>query len=51
VLAHTELENVLCTRLREDGAVEVIPGDEHPQLKNWKGGMDIGTLFAAGVLG
>lgn len=51
VLAHTELENVLCTRLGHDGAVQVIPGDEHPQLKNWKGGMDIGTLFAAGVLG
>lgn len=51
VLAHTDLENVLCTRLGDKGAVEVIPGDEHPQLKNWKGGIDIGTLFAAGVLG
>ncbi|MFJ6665569.1 AAA family ATPase [Streptomyces sp. NPDC091383] len=53
VLAHTELDQVLAARIRKDGAVEVLPGTEHPRMKNWKGtvdGLDLGTLFAAGVL-
>ena len=51
VLAHTELKQVLCARVAEDGRVEVVHGDQHPQLKEWKGSIDLGTLFAAGVLG
>ncbi|QDU02409.1 hypothetical protein V6x_21120 [Gimesia chilikensis] len=51
VLAHTELESVLCCRMNDDGSVSVIHGNKHPQLKEWKGGVDLGTLFAAGVLG
>jgi energy-coupling factor transporter ATP-binding protein EcfA2 len=50
VLAHTELADVLAARLGRDGAVSVIPGDEHPRLRDWQGSLDIGTLFAAGVL-
>lgn len=51
VLANTPLTRVLCMRLMEDGMVKVVRGNLHPQLKDWKGGIDIGTLFAAGVLG
>jgi predicted ATPase len=50
VLAHTELKNMLCMRLTDDGSVEVVSGEKHPRLKNWQFGIDLGTLFAAGVL-
>lgn len=50
VLAHTELPDVLVTRLDGDGAVTVVPGDKHPRLRDWQGTLDIGTLFASGVL-
>ena len=50
VLAHTELRNILATRLAEDGSVSVVPGDHHPRLREWQGEVDLGTLFAAGVL-
>ena len=50
VLAHTDLPDILATRLDPDGSVTVIAGDKHPQLRDWQGTLDIGTLFAAGVL-
>jgi predicted ATPase len=50
VLAHTDLADVLAARLTGDGAVTVVPGDQHPRLRDWRGALDIGTLFAAGVL-
>jgi predicted ATPase len=51
VLAHTKLDQILCMRLDRTGAVTVTPGNLHPRLVDWKGGIDIGSLFAAGVLG
>jgi predicted ATPase len=50
VLANTDLDHILTARLNEDGSVEVIPGRQHPRLQDWHGTVDIGTLFAAGVL-
>jgi hypothetical protein len=50
VLAHTELHDILATRLANDGSVSVVPGDQHPRLREWQGEVDLGTLFAAGVL-
>lgn len=50
VLAETDLADVLAARLDDDGAVQVIPGDEHPRLRDWQGGIDVGSLFASGVL-
>lgn len=50
VLAHTELQDILATRLNTDGSVSVVAGDQHPRLRDWRGTIDIGTLFAAGVL-
>lgn len=50
VLAQTELRDVLATRLDKDGAVTVVPGDKHPRLRDWRGTIDVGSLFAAGVL-
>jgi hypothetical protein len=50
VLAQTKLRDVLATQLGEDGTVTVVPGDKHPRLRNWRGTIDLGSLFAAGVL-
>ncbi|REE95760.1 methylation-associated defense system AAA family ATPase MAD3 [Thermomonospora umbrina] len=50
VLAHTRLDEVLAARLRDDGGADVVPGHLHPRLRDWQGTIDIGTLFAAGVL-
>jgi hypothetical protein len=50
VLADTALDDVLAARLDGDGAVSVVPGSRHPRLRDWKGTIDLGTLFAAGVL-
>lgn len=51
VLAQTKLEQILCTCLSSNGAATVVSGKKHPQLKNWQGQIDIGALFATGVLG
>jgi predicted ATPase len=51
VLANSELDQILCSRLEANGAATIIPGTAHPQLRDWKGQVDLGALFAAGVLG
>jgi len=50
VLAQTELQHMLATRLEADGSASVVPGPQHPKLRDWQGSLDLGTLFAAGVL-
>lgn len=51
VLARARLDQLLCARLSSTGGVEMVPGNEHPRLQEWRGGIDLGSLFAAGVLG
>lgn len=51
VLAQSELEQILCARLADGGAATFVNGMDHPQLKDWQGKIDLGALFAAGVLG
>ncbi len=51
VVANTDLKHLLAARLERDGAVSIVPGLQHPRLIDWKGDIDMGTLFAAGVLG
>lgn len=50
VLANTKLESLIVMRCAKDGNVEAIPGTEHPRLKHWQAAIDLGSLFAAGVL-
>lgn len=50
VIVHTELDDILLTRLAEDGSVTVVPGPQHHRLQEWQGEADLATLFAAGVL-
>ena len=52
VLASVELDQLVCSRLSSSGAVEIIRGNEHPRLLEWRKGidLDLGTRFAAEVL-
>jgi predicted ATPase len=51
VLAHTEnLSAVTVMQTQQDGSVTAVLGNEHPRLCDWQGSIDLGSLFAAGVL-
>lgn len=51
VLARAKLDQLLCARLDSEGGVDMVAGTDHPRLQEWRGGIDLGSLFAAGVLG
>lgn len=43
--------NILCFAKDDDGATDIVSGDQHPVLNEWRAGEpDLGTLFAAGIL-
>ena len=50
VMARTPLENLICLRRDEQGAAEAVNGPRHPRLQQWQQELDLGALFAAGVL-
>ena len=51
VLNNAHADDVLCFAKSADGATDIVLGSEHPMLRDWQGQVDLGTLFAAGVLG
>jgi predicted ATPase len=51
VLAQCQPSQVICMSLADNGAAIATRGDEHPALQDWKESLDLGTLFASGVLG
>jgi len=51
VLSSAEPKQVLCFAKNSEGATDIVTGDNHPRLKDWRGEVDLGVLFAAGVLG
>jgi len=50
VLSLARPDQLLCFQKSEDGT-KIIPGNEHPMLREWKAGLNVSDLFAAGVLG
>lgn len=50
LLGRSEPRDLLCFRRNDDGAVVVVRGNDHPRLQDWRGGVDLATLYAAGVL-
>ena len=50
LLSLAKPEQVLCFSKDKEGAAQVVSGDKHPMLKDWSGRVDIGTMFASGVL-
>ena len=51
VLNAANTDQVLCFARDDAGATDIVSGTEHPHLQAWRGGADLGTLLAAGVLG
>ena len=51
IVGLTKPEQVLCFAKNPSGATSIVRGREHPKLKDWRGQVDLGTLYAAGVLG
>jgi predicted ATPase len=46
-----EPQDVLCFAKDSSGATDIVSGDRHPALRDWKQGEpDLGTLFATGIL-
>lgn len=50
ILRLAEPKQVLCFSKTPSGAVDIVSGENHPILKNWKRDVDLATLHAAGVL-
>ena len=51
ILSHASPKQVLCFKKTSSGATDIVSGNEHPQLKDWKGQPNIDILFASGILG
>ena len=51
ILSTVDAKDVLCFAKTDQGATDIVRGTEHPALRKWKGETNLGTLFAAGVLG
>jgi hypothetical protein len=51
ILSIAQPATVLCFAKTGEGATDIVRGTQHPGLKHWKGEVDLGTLFASGVLG
>ena len=44
-------EQVLCFAKGREGTVDIVRGDQHPMVREWKGEVDMNVLFAQGVFG
>jgi len=51
ILSQIEPENVLCFAKTANGETDIVRGDLHPNLRDWKGECNLSVLFASGVLG
>src|SRR5258708_2637328 len=51
LLSLSEPHDVLCFALTKEGVTDIVRGDLHPNLRDWKRSADLGTLFASGALG
>ena len=50
LLGLAKKEQLLCFSRTPQGT-QIVPGNEHPVLQEWKGEVNLSDLFAAGVLG
>jgi predicted ATPase len=51
ILSSARPQDVLCFAKDTEGATDIVDGSKHPKLRDWHGEVNLGTLFAAGVLG
>jgi predicted ATPase len=50
LLQLSEPKDLLCFALTPEGATDIVRGDQHPKLKEWRREVSLGELLAAGVL-
>jgi predicted ATPase len=50
-MALGKLEQILCFTKNDVGGIQIVRGDDHPILQNWRGEIDLSILYAGGVLG
>ncbi|MCX7628732.1 MAG: AAA family ATPase [Geminicoccaceae bacterium] len=50
VLGLLEPRDLLCFSKDATGAVDIVRGDQHPRLQQWREDADLSLLFASGVL-
>lgn len=43
-------KDILCFSKTGSGAVDIVRGEQHPKLRDWRKDIDLATLHAAGVL-
>ncbi|MDE1953329.1 MAG: AAA family ATPase [Betaproteobacteria bacterium] len=51
VLSLLESKQILCFGKTDEGAIDIVRGSDHPRLRDWKSALNLGELFATGVLG
>jgi hypothetical protein len=51
LLSLAEPSQILCFARTQDGATDIVRGDKHPRLSQWRRDVNLGTVFAAGLLG
>jgi energy-coupling factor transporter ATP-binding protein EcfA2 len=51
VLSQVRDKDLLCFAKDSDGAVAVVRGNDHPRLAQWRSALNLGDLFARGILG
>ncbi len=51
ILGCAKPNNILCFKKTDDGATDIVQGNEHPALHDWQGDIELSVLYASGVLG
>lgn len=50
-LSLLKTNQILCFGKTDQGAVDIVAGPDHPRLRDWRSALNLGDMFAAGVLG
>ncbi len=51
LLGVAKLDQLLCFAKATDGSTDIVRGDEHPALRDWRGEVSLGAFLASGILG
>lgn len=51
ILGLAKPEQILCFATTSRGATDIVSGKDHPALRDWRGQINLGILYASGVLG
>ena len=51
ILGCAEPTDILCFKKAENGATDIVAGNDHPALREWLGSLILSDLYASGVLG